>query len=190
MIACEDTRHTRILLNAYDLKTQMISYHSYNEKVKTDRFIRDLKNGKTVALVSDAGTPGISDPGYVLIKQAIENNIKVEAIPGASAVLNALVLSGKPMHKFIFEGFLSNKSSQRRKRLEHLKAEERTVILYESVHRINKMLADILDIFGDIEIVCAREMTKKFEQIHREKVSEILKHYENTKPKGEFVIVI
>ncbi|MDD4201840.1 MAG: 16S rRNA (cytidine(1402)-2'-O)-methyltransferase [Candidatus Omnitrophica bacterium] len=189
-IACEDTRRTKILCNAYGIETPLISYYSYNEHTKKDVLINYLEQGKDIALVSDAGTPGISDPGYVLINAAIEKGFDMEAIPGPTALINALSISGKPTNKFVYEGFLSNKSSQRRKRLEQLKDEQRTIVFYESCHRIVKMLTDIFEIRGDIEIVCAREMTKKFEEIHRTKVSNIIEVYKNKKPKGEFVVII
>lgn len=190
IIACEDTRHTKILTSKYGIKTPLTSYFQYNKIQKADFLLGKLKNGKSVALVSDAGTPGISDPGVHIIKLAIQNDIPITAIPGPTALIAALVLSGKPTHKFVFEGFLSNKSSQRRKRLKELTKEERTIILYESPHRITKMLADILDIFGDTEVVIVREVTKKFEEIRREKVSFSIKHFTTTTPRGEFILII
>ncbi len=190
LIACEDTRHTRILTSKYDIKTPLTSYFQHNRVQKGEYLIGQLKEGKSVALVSDAGTPGISDPGAHIIKQAIENDIPVTVIPGPTALIAALVMSGKPTHKFVFEGFLSNKSSQRRKRLRELSSEKRTIVLYESPHRITKMLADILDIFGDIEIVLAREITKKFEEVKRSKVSNLITHFQTTSPRGEFIVII
>ena len=189
-IACEDTRHTKILTQKYGITTHMVSYYAYNKMQKADILIEKLQNGKDIALVSDAGTPGISDPGSHIIRLAIENNIPVIAIPGPTALITALVTSGKPTHKFVFEGFLSNKSSQRRKRLKELSDEKRTIILYESPHRLTKMLADILEIFGDIELVAARELTKKFEECRREKASSMLNHFTSTPPKGEFILII
>jgi len=189
-IAAEDTRHTKILLDRYDIKKRTISFYSYNKGVKKERIIGLLKEGKNIALVSDAGTPGISDPGFSLIKSAIENNVPIEAIPGAAALVMALVLSGKPTNKFVFEGFLASKSGKRKKRLEFLKNEKRTVIIYESPHRITALLRDILDIIGDREIALARELTKKFEEIKRNRVSELLKHFSEVKPRGEFIVVL
>ena len=190
LIACEDTRHTKILTSRYGITTPLVSYYQYNKIKKADLLIARLKDGKKIALISDAGTPGISDPGAYIIRLAIENNIPITTIPGPTALIAALVVSGKPTHKFIFEGFLSNKSSKRRKRLKELKEEKRTIVLYESPHRITKMLADLLDIFGDVEIALARELTKKFEEIKREKVSALLQHFTATAPRGEFILII
>lgn len=190
VIACEDTRKTVILLDRYGIKKPLLSYYSHNEARRTEELIRELSGGKNIALVSDAGTPGISDPGHVIIKAAIERGILVDAIPGPSAIISALVVSGKPTAKFIFEGFLSNKSSQRRKRLSELKNEERTVVIYESPHRILKLLRDIAEVLGDKEVVCVRELTKKFQEVTRAKASVILEHYTRKAPKGEFVVVI
>jgi len=190
IIACEDTRRTKILLNRYEINKRLISFYSYNQVRRVDLIIEQLKLGKNIALVSDAGTPGISDPGQTLILAAIENNIVIESIPGPVALITALVLSGKPTNKFIFEGFLSNKSSQRRRRLSELKSEKRTIILYESPHRIEKLLRDVLEVMGDRHICCARELTKKFEDIKRNKVSIILDHFQKNTPKGEFVVVL
>jgi len=190
MIACEDTRRTRILTERYGINKQLVSFYSYNQMRKTKHLIEELKKGKNIGLVSDAGTPGISDPGYVIIKAAIENEIPVESIPGPAALISALVVSGKPTNKFIFEGFLSNKSGQRRKRLNELKAESRTIIIYESPHRIEKLLKDILDVFGDRSIACVRELTKKFEEIKRGKVSEIVEAFTQKAPKGEFIVIL
>lgn len=190
LIACEDTRHTRILLDRYDIRTPTTSYFQHNQIKKAPHLIKQLKEGKDIALVCDAGTPGISDPGAHIIKLAIDNHINIVAIPGAAAFVTALVLSGKPTHKFIFEGFLSNKSGARKKRLRELSGEKRTIILYESPHRIQKTLKDILDIFGDKEIAVMRELTKKFEEVRREKTSKLITHFENTRPRGEFIIII
>lgn len=189
-IACEDTRHTKILTSKYGISTPLVSYFQYKKIQKGEFLLGKLENGKNVALVSDAGTPGISDPGAHIIKLAIQNNIPVIAIPGPTALIAALVMSGKPTHKFVFEGFLSNKSSQRRKRLKELSKEERTIILYESPHRLTKMLSDILEIFGDTELLLAREVTKKFEEVRRQKVGSLLQHFTNTTPRGEFIIII
>ena len=189
LIAAEDTRHTKILTSHYDIKSPLTSYFQHNRIKKADSLIRFLKEGKNIALVSDAGTPGISDPGFVIIKRALEEGITVTPIPGPAAFLTALSISGLPTNKFVFEGFLSNKSSQRRKRLRELSREERTVIIYESPHRLLKTLQDILEIIGDIPIVCSRELTKKFEEIRREKVSDCIRHFSNTKVLGEFIVM-
>ncbi|OGW75937.1 MAG: 16S rRNA (cytidine(1402)-2'-O)-methyltransferase [Omnitrophica bacterium RBG_13_46_9] len=190
MIAAEDTRHTKILLDKYNINKRLISFYSYSRSDRKDEVINLLKEGKDIALVSDAGTPGISDPGFLLIKSAIEDQIPLAAIPGPTALVSALVVSGKPTGKFVFEGFLSNKSSKRKKRLEFLKNEERTVILYESCHRITKLLKEMLDVMGDREIAVIRELTKKFEEVKRDKISVLLEHFSKVKPRGEFIAVI
>ena len=190
LIACEDTRHTKILLDRYGIKTPTTSFFEYNKIQKADYLIRQLKEGRSVALVSDAGTPGISDPGHNIIKLAIDNTIPIIAIPGPTAFVTALVMSGKPTHKFTFEGFLSNKSQARKNRLKVLKEEGRTVVLYESPHRIIKLLEDILAVYGDTTVVLARELTKKFEDVRREKVGVLLSHFKATSPRGEFIVVI
>jgi len=190
IIACEDTRRTRILTDRYGISKPMVSFYSYNEVRKCSYLTNELLSGKNIALVSEAGTPGLSDPGHSIIKAAIEKNIPLDSIPGPTALIDALVLSGKPMNKFIFEGFLSNKSSQRKKRLGQLKGDTRTVILYESPHRILKLLNDILEVMGDVQVVCARELTKKFQEINRDKVSGIIAHYVKNGVKGEFVVII
>lgn len=190
LIAAEDTRHTKILLDRYGVTVHMTSYFEYNKVQKTEYLLKILQEGRSVALVSDAGTPGISDPGYKVIRVCIDNKIPVVPVPGPSGILTALVVSGKPTDKFTFEGFLSNKPIKRKNQLAKLKGEERTVVLYESPHRIGKLLADILEVYGDIEIVVAREMTKKFEELRREKASEALEHFKNVTPKGEFIVII
>ena len=189
-IACEDTRHTKILLNRYDIRKPLISYYSYNRLRKKDKLLALLKEGKDIALVSDAGTPGISDPGTILIKSAIEEEIPVVGIPGPAALIASLIVSGKPTDKFIFEGFLSNKSSKRRRQLESFKDEKRTIVIYESCHRIIKFLEDVRDVMGDREIVVTRELTKKFEEIKRDKASALSAYFSTNKPRGEFIVVI
>jgi 16S rRNA (cytidine1402-2'-O)-methyltransferase len=190
LIAAEDTRRTKILLDRYNIQKRLISFYSYNRLRKKDTIINLLKEGKTIALVSDAGTPGISDPGFSLIKSAIENRIPLTAIPGPTALITALVLSGKPTDRFVFEGFLSNKSSKRKKRLEALKEEKRPIIIYESCHRITKFLKDVLDVMGDREIVLTRELTKKFEEVKREKTGALLEHFSTARPRGEFIAIL
>ena len=189
IIACEDTRHTKTLLNAYDIRTSLISYFEHNKIRRSKEIIQMLDSGKSVALVSDAGTPGISDPGYRLIHDAIASGIEVVTIPGPNAAIAALAVSGLATDKFLFEGFLPPKTQARRKRLQALSKEERTIILYESPHRILRALSDIKDVLGDIFIVCTRELTKKFEEIRREPVSELLEHFTAEKPQGEFVLL-
>lgn len=190
LIAAEDTRHTKILLDKYNIRKKLISFYSYNRLKRKDEIIGLLKEGRNIALVSDAGTPGISDPGFSLIKSAIESRLPLTPIPGPTALITALVISGKPTDKFVFEGFLSNKSSKRRRRLEFLKDEERAIIIYESCHRITKLLKDISDIMGDREIVLTRELTKKFEEVKRDRVSALLEYFSGVRPRGEFIVVI
>lgn len=190
LIACEDTRHTKILLSHYNIKTPTTSYFEYNKITKGDYLLKLLKEGKDIALVSDSGTPGISDPGSHIIKLAIKNNIPITAIPGPTAFICGIILSGKPTDKFVFEGFLPSKTSARRNRLKELVSEKRTIVFYESPHRLLKTLEDIYEIFGDIEIAIIRELTKVFEEQRREKLSSAIAHFKTTKPKGEFVVVI
>ena len=190
LIACEDTRHTKILLDHYAIKKPLTSYFQHNRFAKGEYLLRLLKEGKDIALVSDAGTPGILDPGHNLINLAIKNNIPITAIPGPTAFINALVLSGKPAHNFIFPGFLPRGPLARRNRLKELAKLKATVVFYESCHRILKTLQDIQDILGDREIVCCRELTKKFEEIKRASAKDIIQALKKEKPRGEFVLVI
>lgn len=190
LIAAEDTRHTKILLDRYDIKKPMTSYFEHNKVQKTDYLLTVLEEGRSVALVSDAGTPGISDPGYSVIRSCIDKGISVVPIPGPTAFVTALTVSGKPTDSFTFEGFLSNKSARRKNELKKLKEEKRTIILYESPHRIAKLLEDILEVYGDAEIVIAREITKKFEEIVREKTSVLLEKFSGNKARGEFIVII
>jgi len=190
LIACEDTRHTRILLDHYAIKTPTTSYFQHNKITKGQYIIQLLKAGKSVALVSDAGTPGILDPGYNIINSAIKHNIEITLIPGPAAFINALILSGKPAHKFIFAGFLPRGSVARQNRLKEISKLHYTAIFYESCHRILKTLQDIQDVLGDREIACCRELTKKFEEVKRGSARDILEQLKADKPRGEFVIVI
>lgn len=189
IIACEDTRRTKILLEKYGVAKKLVSYYNYNERQKAEDLISELKSNKDVALVSDSGTPGISDPGYVLIKRAIEENITIVPIPGPTALICALVASGLPMDEFVFVGFLPHKKGRRTK-LQELAQEERTIIIYESPHRILKTLNELLEHFGDRQIAVAKELTKIHEEFFRGKISEVLKKLTPDKIKGEFVIVI
>ncbi|MBU0758802.1 MAG: 16S rRNA (cytidine(1402)-2'-O)-methyltransferase [Candidatus Omnitrophica bacterium] len=190
LIACEDTRHTRKLLDHYGVNTPTTSYFEHNKMKKGRYLVRLLKEGRQVALVSDSGTPGISDPGYNIINLAIKDDIPVTIIPGPCAFVSALVVSGLPTDSFVFHGFLSNKKTKRRRQLEALNPEKKTMILYESPHRIAKTLADILDILGDREIVIVRELTKMFEEIVRSNVSGALEHFIKRPPRGEFILLI
>ncbi len=190
LIACEDTRHSQILLKYYGITTPTTSYYQYNRFTKGAYLLKKLQNKVDIALITDAGTPGLLDPGYYLINLAIKNHIPITAIPGPSALIVALVLSGKPMHRFVFEGFLPNKAMARRRRLQELRKLDYTVIFYESTHRILATLRDIQDIFGNIELAVARELTKKFEEVIRLRVSEIIELFNEKKQHGEFVVVI
>jgi len=190
LIAAEDTRHTGILLKNYGITTPLTSYHDFNKQKKGPELIQKLLSGNSIALVSDAGTPGISDPGYLLINLAIENQIQVVPIPGPAAFISALVVSGLPTDKFVFEGFLPNKSQKRRRRLEELAQEKRSLIFYESPYRLLKFLEEVRQILGDRRICVARELTKKFEEIKRGTVTEVQQYFQQGKIKGELVIVV
>ena len=189
LIACEDTRRTRQLLSHYDIHVPTTSYFEHNRLRKGPWLIEQVQAGKRVALVCDAGTPGISDPGAALIQEAVAARVPVEHLPGPAAFVHALVLSGLPTDKFVFEGFLPVKPGARRRRLEELLRLERTIIVYESPHRICKTLQDLLTVAGDIPIACARELTKMFEEVRREPVSAAIAHFTAQPPRGEFVLV-
>ena len=190
LVAAEDTRQTRRLLTHYNIRTPLTSYFEANQQVKGDKLIERLKAGETIALVSDAGTPIISDPGYPLLRGCIEAEIPIIPIPGASAVVTAASISGLPLHNFTFEGFLSPKSGKRKRQLRVLADEERTLILFESPHRLRRFLENVLEVMGERDIVIARELTKRFEEVFRGNVSKALEKFRNTEPRGEFTIVI
>lgn len=189
-IAAEDTRRTRKLLSAYDIPVRLISYHDHNKTRQAEKIIADLGTGKSVALVSDAGTPCISDPGYYLVNQAIHQDIPVISIPGASAVIAALSISGLPTDRFVFEGYLPRKPQRRRKQIESIKDEPGTIIIYESPHRILATLQDIYDICGDRRIVIARELTKIHEEVVRGSLSTVLRSWAGKNIKGELTVLI
>jgi 16S rRNA (cytidine1402-2'-O)-methyltransferase len=189
LVASEDTRKSRVLLDCYGIKTHMTSYYDYNKEKVTPGLVKQLLSSKSIALITDAGTPGISDPAFYLVREAIKNNINIEAIPGPTALVPALIISGLPTDKFVFEGFLPTKKG-RHTRLELLKTETRTIILYESPKRILRTLQDLFAAFGERDVVVAREMTKKFEQVIRGKLGEITSDQNMFITKGEFVIVV
>ena len=188
-IAAEDTRHASILLKRYSIHKRCVSYYKDNEERRSTELIHKLQNGEDVALICNAGTPAISDPGFKIIKKAAENSISVVPVPGPSSILSALVVSGLKTDRFCFEGFLPKKKG-RRKRLLELKEESRTLIIFESPYRLVRTLRDMLDHFGDRNCVVAREMTKVYEEFKRGTVSELLEYYSGKTPKGECVIVI
>ena len=188
-IGVEDTRHSGPLLKKYDIDTPTISFFEHNEIKRSVEFIKKLVEGKNLAIISDAGTPTVSDPGYRLISEAANQGIQIVPIPGASSILTALVGSGFPTDRFTFEGFLPKKKG-RQTRFEELKNEKRTIVFFESPHRVEKTLSDCLEFLGDREIVLGREMTKMFEQYHRGKISEMIEYFKTEKPRGEFVFVI
>lgn len=190
LIAAEDTRHTKKLLNHYNIHTFLTSYFEHNELVKGPEIIKRLEGGKDIALVSDAGTPGISDPGYRLVRLAIEHSIPVVPIPGSSAIISSLSASGLPTDKFSFFGFIPAKKRERKTFLISLKDENRTVVLYESPRRLITTLKDILNILGDVELVVAREVTKIHEEFLRGKVSHILEILKDRTIKGEVTLVL
>ncbi len=190
LILAEDTRTSGKLLKHFEISTQMQSHHMHNEHKTVDAIIQKLKNGISIALISDAGTPAISDPGFLLIRACVEHNIEVDCLPGATAFVPALVNSGLPNNKFVFEGFLPVKKG-RQTRLKLLAQETRTIIFYESPHKLIKTLAHFCEYFGeDRPISVSRELTKLYEETIRGTAKEILEHYTNKPPKGEIVIVV
>ncbi|HZK12249.1 MAG TPA: 16S rRNA (cytidine(1402)-2'-O)-methyltransferase [Atribacterota bacterium] len=189
-IAAEDTRHTKKLLDHYQINTKVTSYYEYNKFKKAPYLVEILKNGQDIALVSDAGMPGISDPGYVLINLALKNNIKLIPVPGVSALITALVVSGLPTDKFVFEGFLPRKIKERKKYFRSIENEERTIIFYEAPHRLKKALKDMLEILGDRKIVIARELTKKYEEIIRGNLIQVLSEINTREIKGEITLIV
>lgn len=190
LILAEDTRTSGFLLKHYEISTPSQSYHAHNEHKKLDQAISQLKEGKNIAQISDAGTPGISDPGFLMVRAALENDIEVESLPGATAFVPALVKSGFPTDRFIYEGFLPHKKG-RKTRIEAWKEEIRTVVLYESPHRLIKALEQFQDILGmERRVSVSRELTKKFEETKSGTIPEVLAYFKEKSIKGEFVIVI
>ena len=190
MVLAEDTRTTRKLFTHYEISTPLAPFHMHNEHKVVNKWIERLKSGEKIALVSDAGTPAISDPGFLLVRECVKNDIEVDCLPGATAFVPALVNSGLPSEKFIFEGFLPSKKG-RQTRLKILAEEERTMIFYESPHRIVKTLSQFMEYFGDERIVSvSREISKMFEETKRGSMNDVKEYFEEKKPKGEFVIIV
>ncbi|MEO2007032.1 MAG: 16S rRNA (cytidine(1402)-2'-O)-methyltransferase [Candidatus Poribacteria bacterium] len=190
IIAAEDTRHTRKLLDKYGIRTPTTSLHSHNERGKSDSLLQRIEDGQDVALVSDGGTPGISDPGSRLIRAAIERDIRVVPLPGACACIAAASVAGLPTAEFYYAGFCSPKSGRRRRRIESLRDIEATLVFYESPHRVLKFLADAEELLGPRQSVAARELTKIYEELVRGTLTELRERFEQTAPRGEFTILI
>ena len=190
LIAAEDTRNSIKLLNHFAIKTSMTSYHEYNKVEKADYLVAQMQQGKNVALVTDAGTPGISDPGEVLVAKCHEAGITVTSLPGAAACITALTLSGLSTRRFCFEAFLPADKKEKAAILEELKAESRTIILYEAPHRLNRTLEELVKTLGDRRLTLCRELTKKFETVLPTTIKEAISLYEREEPRGEYVLVI
>ena len=190
VIACEDTRHTRKLLQHYGIATKTVSYHEHNEQKRARQLMELLREGKDVAVVSDAGTPSISDPGYRLVRVAIENDVQVVPVPGPSALISALIAAGLPTDEFFFGGFLPARTNARRTRLSELRSVPGTLIFYEAPHRLGETLRNALETLGEREAVVARELTKLHEEIRRGRLSELAEHYSKEEPRGEIVLLI
>lgn len=190
LVLCEDTRTSGILLKHFDIHNHLMSHHKFNEHGTSAGIVERLKGGENVALISDAGTPGISDPGFFLAREAIAAGVTVQTLPGATAFVPALVSSGLPCDRFCFEGFLPQKKG-RMSRLEALKNEQRTIIFYESPYRVVKLLEQMRDVFGpDRRVSCCREISKVHEESVRGTISEVITHFQATPPRGEFVVVV
>src|SRR5437588_4080736 len=190
LIACEDTRHTQKLLNHYDIAKTLISYHEHNEMTRSPELLIKLEQGAKIALVSDAGMPLVSDPGYRLVTLCVRHKVPVIPVPGPSALLAALAASGLPNEEFLFVGFLPARSSERRRALEHLRIENRTIVLYEAPHRIDSSIADALEILGDRPACLAREVTKLHEEFLRGKLSDLSASLKERPARGEITLLI
>lgn len=190
LIACEDTRHSLKLLNHYGISKKLVSYHEHNERERADEIAGKLAEGSSVAVISDAGTPGINDPGYVIVKSAIAAGVPVVSIPGPAAFVNAVVVSGLPTDSIFFGGFLPSKKGDRRKRLEQVRDIPATLAFYESPHRLEAALVDCAEVLGDRAAAVVREMTKLHEEARRGPLSELAEAFAAASPKGEFVLVI
>lgn len=190
IIAAEDTRNSIKLLNHFDIHTPMTSYHEYNKVEKARQLVEQLSEGQNVALITDAGTPAISDPGEVLVRMCQESGIPVTSLPGPAACITALTLSGLPTRRFCFEGFLPSDKKEKRKVLEELSQESRTIILYEAPHHLVRTLDELYKVLGDRDVTLCRELTKKFESVMPTTLSKALEYYNDQEPKGEYVLVL
>lgn len=190
LIASEDTRKTGLMLKRFEIKQPQLAFHEHNERQAGERIVELLRQGKSVAVVTNAGTPGVSDPGYTLVRRAIEEGLELTMIPGASAVVMALVLSGLPVHSFTFRGFAPRKPGPRRRFLEIDKHAPHTLIFYESPYRVAALLKDALAVYGDREAAIANDLTKLFEKVERGPISALLESQIVLKPKGEYIVVI
>jgi 16S rRNA (cytidine1402-2'-O)-methyltransferase len=190
IVACEDTRHSGRFLKTLGVNCRMQSYHDFNEQHRAGQLTAQIKEGQSVAVITDAGSPGISDPAYRLVRAALEDGIEIIPLPGPTALIPALTASGLPTDRFFFEGFLSNKSAARQRRLEQLSELEHTLVFYESPHRVAKCLADMHEVLGDRSACLAREISKKFEQFLRGRLSEIIDRVTAKPVKGEIVLVV
>lgn len=190
LIAAEDTRNSIKLLNHFLIKTPMTAYHEYNKYEKADKLVADLLAGKNIALITDAGTPGISDPGEVLVEKCYENGIPVTSLPGCCALINALIISGLPTRRFCFEAFLPSDKKERKAILNELKNDTRTIIIYEAPHHLVSTLSELLENLGNRKIAICKELTKKFESVNRTNLVDAVDYYSKNEPKGEYVLVL
>lgn len=190
LIAAEDTRNSIKLLNHFEIKTPMTSYHEFNKVEKALYLVEQLQTGKNIALISDAGTPAISDPGEILVRECHNAGIQVTSLPGACALITALTMSGLNTRRFCMEGFLPSDKKEKRNILEELKQESRTIILYEAPHRLSKTLLELYEALGDREIALCRELTKKFETVIKTTLKEAIDYYKENEPRGEYVLVL
>ena len=190
LIGAEDTRNSIKLLNHFDIKTPMTSYHEFNKYDKAKILVEEMLQGKNIALITDAGTPGISDPGEELVRQSIEAGIKVTSLPGAAACITALTMSGQKTRRFVFEAFLPKEKKEKAKVLESLQNETRTIIIYEAPHRLTKTLKELEGVLGDRVLTICRELTKRYEEAMQTTIAQAIKYYETKEPRGEYVLIL